>query len=164
MTDPVESFNGVIKTIFDKFKDLPSKKTFSGTYISETRKEMLRAMSLTPEYAIQVIGPYIWNRRKEIDSGEEKWFITHNYGSVIMQLSMKHKFIYEDAIKAIEFMKDAFGNAKDAQRKDIVECVQKLLQSYAGYLAAGKAVKARATTVAATAAAAAVTTSTESKT
>lgn len=128
-----KNFNGLIRQLFDLFKSLPGSLK-SNLSIKYMREEMIKAMSAQEDYAIRVLGPYIWNRRAQIAAGDSKSFIDHEYGPVVMALSQQHKFNYMDAIETIRFMKEGFNKGKPDSKKEIIGLVQKLLAEYVEYV------------------------------
>lgn len=127
-----EEFNSTIKTLFSLFRKLPSKM-LQKAHIERLHKKMLRSMHTHQEYAITILGPYVWSAREEIERSDAEYFLKREYGAEIMALSRIHKFDYEDALKAISYMKEAYRNSGDDVHREIMCHFKYLLKTYASY-------------------------------
>lgn len=133
-------FNNTIKTLFNIFKKLPSKM-LQKAHIDRLHKKMLRSMHAHHEYAITILGPYVWAAREEISNGDAEYFLRREYGAEIMELSRIHKFDYDDALKAIAYMKEAYRNSGEDTHREIMYHFKNLLKIYTTYVMECKRVK-----------------------
>jgi hypothetical protein len=128
-----DEFNNTIKALFNLFRKLPSKM-LSKMHIERLHAKMIKSMRAHTEYAITILGPYVWAAREEISNGNAQYFLNREYGAEIMELSRTHKFDYDDALKAIGYMKEAYRSTDDATRTVIMNQIKTLLQVYTRYV------------------------------
>lgn len=132
-------FNQIVRDQFAVFKAAPSK-LLNRVHIDRLQAKMQTGMRAQSEYAITVLGPYFWNARDEIKRSDHEFFLARNYGAEIMDLSRKHGFDYDDAIKTVGFMKEAYRLSDQHTQRVIMQHMQSLLQVYVKFVLAGRVV------------------------
>jgi hypothetical protein len=138
---PFEAFNSTIKELFKLFKELPSKTFKSKLHIGEMQQKMVRSMNAEPYYAINILGPLVWQTKEEIYSKNSAFFLQRRYDIEVQKLCREHKVEFDTAINTVEFMKDAFRNASALQQDSIMNLMITLLKVYAQHVQSERAQK-----------------------
>lgn len=134
-TNIPKSFNESVRTVFDIFSKLESKAK-TKLSIKYMRKKMNSGMRNQEDYALRVLGPYLWNCREDITARRVEVFVYRNYDVAVMKLSRTYKFDYKDAVKTISFMKETFSSTDTERQTQISDHICKMLGLYAQYLVA----------------------------
>ena len=128
----IDQFNGDLKNILALFKDLPSKYK-AKLHVDALYKRILTGISAQPEYAINIIGPSLIKYGERISKDEYMYFVEKDYDAILLEMSKFHKFNYDNAIKTVQFMKDAFASAESEKQKKIINTVKSMLKTYAQF-------------------------------
>jgi len=126
-------FNTLLKEVFDLFGETSSRMR-SKIHIREMRSSLIRGMQTQEDYAIIMLGPYLWASREDIEHNRADIFISREYGYYLMQLSKKHKFSYDDAISTINHMKQVYTKSKNKFKNKIHSQLLCMVSVYAKYL------------------------------
>jgi hypothetical protein len=126
-------FNTQMFSLLKKFKK-SSTEMKGKAYISNVKKNLQLSIRGMNNYAMETFGPYLWNSRERIADEDVKYFLNTNCNIQIQQLSIKYKFDYNDSLDFLQFMRIAYNNFEEQQKREIINDIKTLLSIYTSYL------------------------------
>lgn len=124
-----EQFNSNIKIFFRLFKSL-STGLKKNTYLSELQSKLIQGINIESNYVINIMGPYLFEARNEIEKGDFDKYIDMDYDVELSKICMKYKVNYTDAINTVEIMKTIYKTATNENKLKMLELVQSMLANY----------------------------------
>lgn len=132
INEHVNKFNDSVRNIIKIFKDLPSKLK-ARIHVDAMYKKMYSGIAAQPEYVISIIGQDLIKYGDRISKGDYQFFLDKDYDIILEEMSKMHKFNYDNAVKTVQFMKDAFAIAPAEIQNEVINQVKLLLKTYANY-------------------------------
>lgn len=128
-----EQFNVEIKAIFKLFKEIPNRGLKSKVHITELQSKMVNGMRTEEKYALNVLGPLVFQAREEIAASDGDFFINRRYDVEVGKLCKDHKINFDNAINCINYMKEAYSTSHADTQTQIFRHLKSLLTIYAQY-------------------------------
>ena len=118
--DFVDKFNELFINCIDLFSDA-NKNPFVSIKLSELKKKTLKAITAAREYAILRMYKEMLAKNPNITSRDEKYFLTEDCKSFVMNMAMKYTEDFGQCMKMVGILRDNYKDNMQPPQREMLQ-------------------------------------------